>query len=512
MVVKNRGDNPEFDLTSHWSPDSSKLVFASSVTGFPHLNRGIFVVGPDGLTFLNSRVRQGYHPSWSNDGSKILFESSQREQGRGTYVMNSDGRNLMKLAAGTGMRPVWSPAGSKIAFGLMEGGFHIYSINPDGSELQNLTADSGGILPSWSPDGSQIAFKTFAGELWVMNADGSNKRRLADQLMLNMHQLEPPSWSPDGTSICFTRGGVPFEDAFRGGSANYDIYVVRVDGSNLTRLTTNPALDHDPVWSPRGGHEQLAPPAPPIPLLLTPSPMPPKHFFRPNEIPLEDGRGSIRIGDKDIALALKDQDSTTMVLYVDRDGDGDPLNDTGIPTQTHIRFSDYFKELRRHVGWSDVEVGGEGLRFSLGRNWASGPFPDSISINPNFAWRVPIHIDGKRMQILVLDEDADGIPSSESARRTAFSPGDRWALRLEGDDSLLRQEEVRRLDAPWVETDRILHVHFDKGGQVTTKLVYSPVRPPKAIWAAGLPCVLESAASDLEARSQAIVISPESRQ
>ena len=227
--------------------------------------------------------------------------------------MNLDGRNLMKLAAGTGMRPVWSPAGSKIAFGLMEGGFHIYSINPDGSELQNLTADSGGILPSWSPDGSQIAFKTFAGELWVMNADGSNKRRLADQLMLNMHQLEPPSWSPDGTSICFTRGGVPFEEPSEEAVLTTPIYVVRVDGSNLTRLTTNPALDHDPVWSPRGGHEQLAPPAPPIPLLLTPSPMPPKHFFRPNEIPLEDGRGSIRIGEK-ILPSLKDQDSATMVL------------------------------------------------------------------------------------------------------------------------------------------------------------------------------------------------------
>ncbi len=123
MVVKNRGDNPEFDLTSHWSPDSSKLVFASSVTGFPHLDRGIFVVGPDGLTFLNSRVRQGYHPSWSNDGSKILFESSQREQGRGIYVMNLDGRNLMKLAAGTGMRPVWSPMAQRLPLDGWKGGF-----------------------------------------------------------------------------------------------------------------------------------------------------------------------------------------------------------------------------------------------------------------------------------------------------------------------------------------------------------------------------------------------------
>ena len=134
--------------------------------------------------------------------------------------MNLDGRNLMKLAAGTGMRPVWSPDGSKIAFGLGRGISHLFD-QSGGSELQNLTADSYGILPSWSPDGSQIAFKTFAGELWVMNADGSNKRRLADQLMLNMHQLEPPSWFQMEPHLFYARR-VPFEDAFRGGSANYD--------------------------------------------------------------------------------------------------------------------------------------------------------------------------------------------------------------------------------------------------------------------------------------------------
>ena len=445
MVVKISGDNPEFDLTSHWSPDSSKLVFASNVAGFPHRHRGIFVVGPDGLTFLSSRGGGVARPSWSHDGSKILFESWGREPGRGIYVMNSDGRNPMKLAEGT--RPVWSPDGSKIAFEES----HIYSINPDGSELQNLTADGGGgfsaTLPSWSPDGSQLAFKALQGGLWVMNADGSNKRRLADQLMFDMYQLEPPSWSPDGSSIAFTGGDVPFREAFEGGSANYYIYVVKVDGSNLTRLTTHPAFDHDPVWSPRG---QQAPPPPPIPPSLTPSSMPFRSFFRPNRIPLDDGRGSIRMGDKDIALALKDHDSETVLLYIDRDGDGDPLNDTGIPT----------RRVRRFMRWSDVELGGEGLRYRLA---GSGPFPDWLYINANFAWRAPIHIDGKRMQILVLDEDVNGIPSS----------GDQWALRLEGDESTLRHDEVRRLDSAWVETDRVLHVHVDKGGQVMTKLVYS---------------------------------------
>ena len=72
-----------------------------------------------------------------------------------------------------------------------------------------------------------------------MNADGSNPIRLttdpADDLV--------PRWSPDGTKFAF----------YSNRDGNYEIYVMDADGSNQTRLTNTPADEIDPAWSPDGG-------------------------------------------------------------------------------------------------------------------------------------------------------------------------------------------------------------------------------------------------------------------
>src|SRR5262245_1878163 len=62
----------------------------------------------------------------------------------------------------------------------------IYTMNPDGSDVRQLTAftdDNPAFLENWSPDGKQLAFSRFPapdffGQLWVMNADGSNQHAL----------------------------------------------------------------------------------------------------------------------------------------------------------------------------------------------------------------------------------------------------------------------------------------------------------------------------------------------
>ena len=95
----------------------------------------------------------------------------------------------------------------RIAFVL---GPDVYTINPDGSDIRQLTnlgADGGAFWESWSPDGKQIVFneyrpQDFLGQLWLMNADGSNQRLLLADAEFDD---ERPSFTPDGNSVVFSR-------------------------------------------------------------------------------------------------------------------------------------------------------------------------------------------------------------------------------------------------------------------------------------------------------------------
>ena len=75
-------------------------------------------------------------------------------------------------------------------------------------------------------------------EIYTVDADGGNDTRLttnpADDLS--------PAWSPDGTKIAFTSDR----------DGQYDIYTMNADGSGQTRITNNPAADVTAAWSPDG--------------------------------------------------------------------------------------------------------------------------------------------------------------------------------------------------------------------------------------------------------------------
>lgn len=103
----------------------------------------------------------------------------------------------------------------------------IYVMNADGSGLVNLTNRSAesDLRPAWSPDGTRIAFQREVDaynnhdtEIFVMNADGINLRRLT----LSGQFDHGPMWSPDGSRIALT--------SRRDG--NFEIYVMDPDGGN----------------------------------------------------------------------------------------------------------------------------------------------------------------------------------------------------------------------------------------------------------------------------------------
>ena len=126
----------------------------------------------------------------------------------------------------------------------MDGDFEIWVMNNDGSEPRRLTDnDSMDISPCWSPHGTQIVFisnRDGNDEIYIMDADGSNTQRLT-----NSEARESfPTFSPDGMQISF--------DANREG--NWDIYMMASDGSDTRRLTNHPSDDWISSWSPDGEH------------------------------------------------------------------------------------------------------------------------------------------------------------------------------------------------------------------------------------------------------------------
>jgi TolB protein len=111
----------------------------------------------------------------------------------------------------------------------------IYTMNPDGSDVRQLThmsADRAANWEFWSPDGKQIVFNegpaaaSGVGEIWLMNADGSNQRLVVVE---ENFSDDRPSFTPDGNSILFNRCSRLAEECA--------IYRIGVDGSGLRALT-----------------------------------------------------------------------------------------------------------------------------------------------------------------------------------------------------------------------------------------------------------------------------------
>src|SRR5207247_3890274 len=128
----------------------------------------------------------------------------------------------------------------------------IFTMNADGTDRRKIVdappprggATTENSSPRWSPDGKHIAFArsgTETGEIFLVNPDGSGETKLTDGFS--------PSWSADGRSLAFDTGG---------GFPSF-VYTIRADGSGRRRVS--PIAGETPAWSPNGSRIVFTRPA-----------------------------------------------------------------------------------------------------------------------------------------------------------------------------------------------------------------------------------------------------------
>jgi TolB protein len=181
-----------------WSPDGSQIMFMSSMLGNPEL----FITDASGqrpkrLTFSNGANTS---PSWNpKTGQQVAFVSDRGGIPQ-LYTMSSDGSNQAKVDLpdmGYVIDPAWSPNGQLLAFSWRRpnGNYDLYVMEIVTRQLVELTRDVGrNERPSWAPDGRHLVFestRTGTRQIWSMLADGTEARQLTKQ-----GQNESPNWSP----------------------------------------------------------------------------------------------------------------------------------------------------------------------------------------------------------------------------------------------------------------------------------------------------------------------------
>jgi hypothetical protein len=227
----------------YFFPGNHKILYASTHLGGdecppnPDMSQGyvwalykdydIFTADPDGSNLQRLTDTPGYdaEATITRDGKWIVFTSA-RDGDLEIYKMRADGSDVTRLTNEPGYDggPFWSYDGTKIVY---------RASHPEGEALEDYRR----LLAQGLIRPSQL-------DIWVMDADGSNKRRLTDNGRANFG----PYFFPDGERIIFSSN----MDAESPRVPDFDLYAINVDGTGLERITYAGDFDGFPMFNSDG--------------------------------------------------------------------------------------------------------------------------------------------------------------------------------------------------------------------------------------------------------------------
>ncbi len=278
-------DNTSYNISPTWSPNGQQLAFLSDTSDSPKGQYHVAVMNvatrdikeidsleltseaslawsPDGthiaVTFgalyvvnvETEQIRQlsvdnisAQHSSWSTDSMRIVFSASSD-----IYVIFADGHDIQKISANpysaSSDQPLWSPNNNQILFrSLYDNTLHLKIVDLDTRSTTDIMTTQGNDVLNleWSSDGEQIAFTVYgdtnagtpvidSGDVYIMNADGSNLRRITgkgtDYLV---------GWTPDNQHVVYQSQEL--------GGAAVSLQVVNTANGKTTNLTNDRLKD-----------------------------------------------------------------------------------------------------------------------------------------------------------------------------------------------------------------------------------------------------------------------------
>ncbi len=236
-----------YNIAPSISPDGSKLAIMRNNHGVMEI---VLISATDGR-FLKRLIRGGTTAefeelhilkpgiTWSPDGKKVAFAAKAANQSL-LYVVDINTKDVKKYP--TGLEGVfmatWNPNGETIAFIGNNGvSSDIYLLDLDSEEMINLTNDIfGEFNPVWSPDGTFLAFSSDRRDYPPYRYDQEN----------NLHDFKEHFHPVDGTPLSSVSPGFKMHEY---DLDQLDIFTIDSDGSNLRRITDDPARENYPVFA-----------------------------------------------------------------------------------------------------------------------------------------------------------------------------------------------------------------------------------------------------------------------